>query len=149
MGEAQITRYIFDTFDGIETETVSGDTFFFSGPDHKFPFVTLVTSDAHDTVSDLNRPSVFRLNIGVSKPTFQALFGAHPAIPGLTGDGESDFDFTVLDKVLPHPIYGGLFWVCILNPSDATFEAEVRPFLAEAYDLAVGKDARRTARGRE
>jgi predicted DNA-binding protein (MmcQ/YjbR family) len=37
-------------------------------------------------------------------------------------------------------------WVCVLNPSAATFEA-VRPLLAEAYELAVSKRAKRAARG--
>jgi hypothetical protein len=37
-------------------------------------------------------------------------------------------------------------WLCVLNPSEATFE-EVRPLLAEAYALAVNRRARRAARG--
>jgi hypothetical protein len=32
-----------------------------------------------------------------------------------------------------------MYWVCVLNPSDETFETNVRQLLAEAYDLAVSK----------
>jgi hypothetical protein len=34
-----------------------------------------------------------------------------------------------------------MFWVCVLNPSAATFEV-VKPLLAEAYNLSVRKHAR-------
>ena len=41
------------------------------------PFATIVTKDytGFDTASDLNRPGVFRLNVGVGRDTFRALFG--------------------------------------------------------------------------
>jgi len=60
---------------------------------------------------------------------------------------DSGYDFTALDQLLPYPVYGRMYWVCVLNPSAATFEAVVRPLLAEAYDLAVSKYAKRAARG--
>lgn len=37
---------------------------------------------------------------------------------------------------MPHPVYAPQFFVCILNPSEATFEEMVKPLLAEAYDVA-------------
>jgi hypothetical protein len=55
-------------------------------------------------------------------------------------------DFTALDQLLPHPVYAPMSWVCVLNPSVATFEA-VRPLLAEAYQLAVSRYAKRETRG--
>jgi hypothetical protein len=55
-------------------------------------------------------------------------------------------DFTALDQLLPHPVYAPQSWVCVLNPSAATFEA-VRPLLAEAYQLAVSRYAKRETRG--
>src|SRR4051812_39855482 len=147
MNEIEITRYISDTFAGIEVQVASredgspeiawGDSFFFYDPnrdipaDRRFPFATIVTKDygEFDRASDLNRPGVFRLNVGVSKHTFAALFGdAKP----------EDFDFTALDKVMPHPVYGRMYWVCVLNPSTETFES-VRPLLAEAYERAASK----------
>lgn len=37
---------------------------------------------------------------------------------------------------MPHPVYGKTYWVCLLNPSETTFEA-MKALLAEAYDMAV------------
>ena len=54
-------------------------------------------------------------------------------------------DFTALDQLLPHPVYARLYWVCVLNPSAATFEV-VKPLLANAYGLAVSKYGKRLAR---
>jgi hypothetical protein len=147
MDEAAITQYITSTFDGVEIVTAMGSTFFFYDPTHMMPFATLVTNDENDSFSDLNRPSIFRLNIGLRKATFVSRFGERPKIPDMEGNGESDYDFTVLDRLMPHPVYGRQYWVCVLSPSAATFESAVRPLLAEAYELAVGKQARRAARG--
>jgi len=53
-----------------------GYSFFFVGDDHRLPFVTIANSDnEYDNVSNLNREGVFRVNIGVSKDTFQKLVG--------------------------------------------------------------------------
>jgi len=112
------------------------------------PFATIVTKDYgdFDCASNLNRPSVFRLNVGVSKETYRSLFGAQTSPSGADGDVDGGYDFTALDQLLPHPVYGRMYWVCVLNPSAEIFQTVVRPLLAEAYDLAVGKGARRVAR---
>ena len=46
---------------------------------------------------------------------------------------------------MPHPYYASQYWVCVVNPSSATFE-EVRPLLAEAHAFAVRKAERRADR---
>ena len=113
--------------------------------------MTLVSSDLYDQFSNLNRPSVFRLNIGIGKQTFRSLFG-EPSLPSgrdsaaISSKNSSDYDFTALDQIMPHPVYGRMLWVCVLNPSEETFETNVRQLLAEAYDLAVSKYKRRSAR---
>jgi hypothetical protein len=110
-----------------------GDTFFFYGKEERaaaFPFATIVTKDygEFDNAANLNRPGIFRLNIGLSRDRFRGLFGA--------SFSPTDYDFTALDKLIPHPVYAPQFFACILNPSDATFETTVRPLLAEAYATA-------------
>ena len=136
MNDVEMSRYITDTFKGVDVEVNSYGSFFFYNPDssvppdHNFPFVTIVTDDSNDEFSNLNRPSVFRLNIGVGKETFRERFGASPA---------SSYDFTTLDQLMPHTVYGKMYWVCVLNPSDETFETKVRPLLTEAYEMAVIK----------
>jgi hypothetical protein len=138
MDETAITRYIIDTFSNVETATNFGYVFFFYGSDHMLPFATLAVADNdYDRVSNLDRPGVFRLNIGVSKPTFQALFG--------TGKIDvSTYDFTALDTLMPHPDYAAQSFLCVLKPSDATFQ-KLRPLLAEAYELARRRATRRKA----
>jgi hypothetical protein len=121
--------------------------FFFYGPGRQMPLATLVTKDDYDSVSNLNRPSVFRLNIGVSKQTFRALFGSQPLSANDSAAADSGYDFTALNQLLPHPVYGKMYWVCVLNPSEATFQQSVRPLLAEAYDMAVSKHDKTPKRG--
>lgn len=134
MDEASIIEYITTAFDDVNSVNSDGNSFFFYGSndknDHKFPFVTLVTNDSYDQFSNLDRSGVYRLNIGVSKQTFQRLFGENKNFDA--------FDFTVLDKIIPHPIYGKMYWICVLSPSTETFEI-VKPLLAEAYEADVKK----------
>ena len=139
MDETSIAQYIADTFAGVETDHNFGYTFFFYGPDHMLPFATIAAADnEYDRVSNLDRPGVFRLNIGVSKQTFQALFG--------TGKVDvSAYDFTALDKIMPHPEYAAQNFVCVLSPSGLTLE-RVRALLAEAYELAVRRHSKRQKR---
>jgi hypothetical protein len=68
---------------------------------------------------------VFRLNIGVGRDEFQALFGAQ----------DGDLDYTVFDRLLPHPVYATQSWVCVVNPGEAT-DAEVRRLLRDAHARA-------------
>jgi hypothetical protein len=140
MDETSIREYIARTFAGVDVVDASGGSFFFYDPDHKFPFATLVTSDEYDQASNLSRPSVFRLNVGVSKPTFQSLFGSGSAHSD-EGGAEGGYDFTALDCIMPHPVYGKMYWVCVLNPSEETFK-RVQELLVEAYDMAVRKRAK-------
>jgi hypothetical protein len=150
VNEAEISQYITETFEDVDVVAESGNSFFFYNPDsnvppdHRFPFVTLVTSDLYDQFSNLNRPSVFRLNIGIGKQTFRSLFGERARSSSrdsaeISGENLSDYDLTALDQVRHHPEYGRMYWVCVLNPSEETFETKVRQLLAEAYDLAVSK----------
>lgn len=132
------TRTIAASAESGSPEISWGDTFFFYGKEEgpgAFPFATIVTKDygEFDNASNLNRPGVSRLNIGLSRETFRSLFGARFS--------PADYDFAALDKLMPHPVYAAQFFACILNPSDATFEKTVRPLLAEAYATAHKKDA--------
>lgn len=159
LDESAVSRAIVSAFGGVDVVTTNGNSFFFydpgrdTPPDHRFPFATLVTSDEYDQFSDLSRPGVYRLNVGVSGETFRALFPdrfSEPAAPAesvpdapdsdATPTGDSTYDFTALDQILPHPVYGRMHWVCVLNPSPATF-ARIQPLLAEGYELAARRHA--------
>src|ERR1043165_1246376 len=116
MNESSVADYLTQTFPGVETTTNFGYTFFFYGSDHRLPFATIASSDnEYERISNLDRPGVFRLNIGVSKQTFQSLFGTTKVDVG-------SYDFTALDMIMPHPDYAPQYFVCVLSPSEATFE---------------------------
>jgi hypothetical protein len=120
---------------GVETVTHTGGIFFFVGAERMLPMITLALNDTWDAASNLELSGAYRLNIGVTKKTFSDLFRE-----------ETGFDFTAYDVLMPHPIYGAQYWVCILNPSAATFEHTVKPLIEECYQRAVEVAARRDAR---
>jgi hypothetical protein len=107
-----------------------GYTFFFYRDDHMLPFASIASSgNEYERVSNLDRPGVFRLNIGVSRETFKSLFGTNKI-------NVDDYDFTALDIIMPYPDYSSQSFLCVLSPSEGTFE-RIRPMLAEAYDVAM------------
>jgi hypothetical protein len=135
-----IIRFILETY----PETVVAealDATFFSLEDTHWPnYATIVTTDEHDegAPSDLARPGAFRLNLGVSRETFQRLVGSM----------ESP-DYAAYDRVLPHPVYARQQWISILNPSDVTYREVVLPLLAEAHDRLAAQRARHVAGTRQ
>ena len=136
--ESFITSYITSTFENVETSINLGYTFFFYSDDHMLPFATIAsTGNEYEKISNLDRPGVYRLNIGVSRETFQALFGKGKL--DLSG-----YDFTALDTIMPHPDYSSQHFLCVLSPSEAAFE-RIRPMLAEAYEVARHRYNKRKA----
>jgi hypothetical protein len=146
MESEDVVAWILGAFDPIEHVETDGNWFFFFDPDHLFPFATLVTNDLYDGASGLDRPGVYRLNIGVGRETWAERFGEptrrQQGEHGLGSGTDSEFDFTALDVVMPHPVYGRQHWLCVLNPGEATFES-LKPALAEAWEIdrarSVGK----------
>lgn len=124
-------------------EVAWGDTFFIYDPDRiltgtqRFPFCTTVTKDygEFDRLSNLNRPGVFRLNIGLSAHTYISLFG-HPGNDHLAGGGR---DFSLQDVLMPHPVYARQHWVCIVTPTETTFERTIWPLIIEAHERAAAR----------
>lgn len=103
-----------------------GYTFFFYGPEQILPFVTFAASDnEHDKISNLNRDGVFRVNIGIAKDSFSKLF------PG----NESSWDYTALNRFMPHPDYAAQHFICILNPEGDRL-TEAIAFINEAHLIA-------------
>jgi hypothetical protein len=126
----ELRRRILAGCPGAVVLEAAGDLFFVHDPhgdlpdERKQPFATIVTGDRYDDVSDLDRPGVFRLNLGVSKARYaQLAFGA---------------DLTALDEFLPHPIYAGQHWICVLVPGSRT-TGLLDDLIAEAHGLARRK----------
>lgn len=132
----EIVAYIRKTY----PETVvleAGGTWFFSFDAEKhFPnFATIVTNNDYDDGSDLDRPGVYRLNLGLSRPTFERLVGD-------LLDSKAPPDYTALDTLLPHPTYAAQLWISILNPSATRYRDVVIPLIGEAHDRLAAQHAR-------
>ena len=54
-------------------------------------------------------------------------------------------DFTALDELMPHPVYGWMGWVQVLSPSRRTF-GEIQPLLSAAHEAASKKYDSQTTR---
>jgi hypothetical protein len=66
---------------------------------------------------------------------FLERFGPPPARPGKGGVVEGAWDFSETDILMPHPVYGWMSWVAVLNPSANTF-AEMHDVIEAAYGRA-------------
>lgn len=127
-----IRRHLSRSFPGTQELEANGDSFFIHDPERdlpperQIPWATIVTSDAYDRFSDLDRPGIFRLNAGLSKECFHELFPV-----------AADHDPTALDVLMPHPVYGGQYWACVLNPE--TTWPRTQELLLHAHALAVRK----------
>lgn len=138
LDETFITSYITGAFEHVETAVNLGYTFFFYRDDHMHAFATIASNgNKYEQISKLDRPGVYRLNIGVSRETFQSLFGTNKI-------NTSAYDFTALNVIMPHPDYSSQHFICVLSPNEAAFE-RIRPMLAEAYDIAMKRYNKRKA----
>ena len=141
MDEQAVVAWI-SALPGIEVVEDQGDHYFFADPtqpaNNRLPFATVMTADRYDQFSHLDRAGVYRLNIGVSPTTYRARFGPETFPKDAAASG---YDFTVLDTAMPHPVYGSMFWVCVLNPSEATF-ADVQLLIEEARQVALDRAQR-------
>ena len=129
-----IKRTILETWPETDVVEALGAAFFSLDREKHWPnYATIVTTDEHDAgaPSNLSRPGVFRLNIGVSRETFQRLVGAM-----------LDPDYAAFGQIVPHPVYAKQLWISILNPSDESFRDDVMPLLIEAHDRLAAVRAR-------
>jgi Family of unknown function (DUF6194) len=126
-------------------EVAWGDSFFFYDPqdaippERRFPFATIVTQDypGFDTDSDLDRAGVYRLNLSVGRDRFTQLFGFPPAdFPA----HRAEFDYSVLDRLIPHPAYGKQAWISILVPGGGTRD-QLLELITEAHARARSRYA--------
>jgi hypothetical protein len=153
MDTDEMTRYLRETFPGIQVQEANGDAFVTYDPDGDLPadrwlpFATIVTGDNYDTVSDLSRPGAYRLNMGLTKHAYTTHLGTAPTERDAQGVLITDADYTARDRLMPHPIYGNQHWASVINPE--TTLATVRELLADAYDFAVRKHRNHRTRAQQ
>jgi hypothetical protein len=148
----EIVASITSEFDGVIPKSSWGETSLFYNPGKVLPsgvyFCTIKEKNGdNDKASKLDREGVYRLSIGISKTKYKALFGKQPKRPNKGGIIDSGHDFTALDELMPHPIYGWMSWVQILNPEESTY-ANIILLITEAYSIAVAKFNKRIANNR-
>lgn len=147
--EAIISR-VLSRYGGLVEATSWGERGVFYNPGHVLARgVYVLTVKDHDGPNDqasrLQRDGVFRVNVGVSPQTYERLFGPRPPRPPKGGCVDTGHDFTALDHLMPHPVYGWMGWLGVLNPSVTTFE-ELAPLIDEAHERAAATFAKRTKR---
>lgn len=153
MTESEIIQFAKESLPGLDVVVASeatgapeeswGDTFLFynpagESPDRRLPFATIVTQDydGFDTVSDLSRPGVFRVNMWIGRDRLQSLLGGREA---------NVYDFTALNTLLPHPVYAPQGWVSILNPGPEATEL-TKSLLTEAHARAINRRQSQSSR---
>jgi hypothetical protein len=120
-----------------------GDVFFYYAPDgvvpNSQPFATIVTKDyPDDDTSRLDRPGAFRVNVSAGAAEFLTRTGHHPkdsAAPAI--------DPSTPDVLIPHPVYGTLGWLCVVNPGPRT-TSTIQDLLETAHGLARRRYQRRS-----
>jgi len=150
MTPAEILDSITQDYEGTLVTVAWGESSVFYNPNQSLPrgvyFVTVKEKDGdNDRASNLNRNDVFRLNIGSSKEQYAKHFGPLPGRPAKGNTIDGNWDFTAIDKLTPHPVYGWMGWVSINNPTRETFQ-NLRPLFDAAYNKAVTGFQKRISR---
>lgn len=146
-----IMEYMINTYrDDLIVGHNWGERGIFFNPGRKLPkgvyVLTFKERDGpNDCASNVNRTGVYRLNLGISKSAFVNLFGEIPARPPAGSVVTTGHDFTQLDQIMPHPVYGWMTWLGVLSPSQSTFET-LKPLIVEAVLLAERKYNKRLAK---
>lgn len=154
LADASLLRAAIErTLPGVITTAADGDAFVFYDPDGitdptaRFPFATIITRDHdYDDASRLDRDErTFRLNCGVSRERYESFFGPAPRQAAGYTTIDTGFDYSLIDQVLPHPLYSPLHWVCVVNPGEETRET-LNELLADAHLIAQKQHERRKGR---
>jgi hypothetical protein len=128
-------------------EIAWGDAFFYYAPDGELPrnvqpYGTVVTKNyPGDIGSDLDPPDRWRVNVHVDSKSFVELVGEEPRSLSRSRD------HAAADVVNPHPVYGALSWICVVNPGKRT-EATVLKLLQDAHGAARLRSERRAGMDR-
>lgn len=141
MSEALTSDDVLDiagaAFEGVAEMERWGERSLFYNPDHQLPHgVYFLTVKEHDGplrhgLAARPRRSVPRQHRGRSS-VLRRRVQASAASPREGGIVDTGHDFTALDTLKPHPVYGWMGWVCVLNPTRATLE-QLEPLIAEAH----------------
>jgi hypothetical protein len=130
--EAMI-QLIRDTFPDAVIARIDSAVFFSLDEKHWPNFATVVWTDEHDegTPSNLARPGVYRVNVGVDRETFERLVGSL-----------ENPDYARFDRFVPHPVYAKQGWISVLNPTHATVREALVPLIVSGHDWLAARRQR-------
>jgi hypothetical protein len=149
MKPSEIVEKTCQELKGVKPKSSWGETSLFYNPGNLLPngvyFCTIKEKNGdNDKASNLDREGVFRVAIGLLPQTYKKLFGQKPRRPSKGGIISTEHDFTLLNKLMPHPIYAWMSWAQILSPTKEEFE-KILPYIKESHSSAVVKFNKRTA----
>ena len=148
MQPKDIVEKIVNEFSGVIPKASWGETSLFYNPGQLLPngvyFCTIKEKNGdNDKASNLDREGIYRLSIGISKESYESLFGARPKRPSKGGIIDTEHNFTKCNVLMPHPIYAWMSWVQILNPSESKL-TDIFGLIAESHVNAVNKFNKKT-----
>ena len=120
--------------------TVDGD----APPDLRAAGHATGRGDRYDAASHLDRDaSTYRVNLGVDRQTYEQLFGPAPRQAAGSAVIDTGVDYTEVDRVMPHPFYAPMHWVCAVNPGERS-RSQLADLMSRAHALAERQyDSRR------
>lgn len=144
----EILQYCLENLPETVFHSCYGEKCIFYNPENKLKHgiyvLTIKEKDGNnDKSSNLNREGIYRINFGIKKNTFINQFEFIPARPLKGNTVDMQYDFSTLNKLIPHPVYSYMAWVCILNPDKNSFN-NIKKFINESYECAKEKYNKKT-----
>lgn len=133
-----LANIISQRYPGILPQETWGELSFFYNPDAALPrgtyFCTIKDKNGeNDKASGLDRENTYRLNFGLPPKKYIELFGEKPKRPAKGCVIDGDWSFQKRNLLMPHPVYGWMGWVAILNPDQASLDG-ILPIMDLAYE---------------
>lgn len=131
---------ICSVLDDIVVRSTWGEQALFYNRDNRLPhgvyFCTIKDHDGpNDRASQLDRPNVYRVSLGLPPARYNALFGDKPPRPTHAAPAAVTHDPLLMNALQPHPVYAWMGWACVLNPTTGWLSAN-QALIAEAHDHA-------------
>lgn len=143
----EVLKYCLENLEGTILVSSWGERGIYYNPDNILKrgvyILTVKEKDGdNDKGSNLNRENIYRVNLGIRKATFIEMFDFIPKRPAKGCIVDMNYDFSATNKILPHPVYAWMGWICLLSPSEQTFN-ELKPLIQEACEYAKEEFKRR------
>ena len=142
-----LATYVCSRYRDLNTQRTWGELAFFVNPGALLTrgvyFCTIKEKDGeNDRASNLDRDGIYRFNFKMSAEDYKAVLGERPGRPGKGKVVSGSWDFLKADTLTPHPVYGWMHWVSILNPTPGSLK-KYASSLDTCYERACDDFAKR------